>query len=38
VDADGPVTYRKLSERSAHLARVLLDEGFHANAERVLGL
>ena len=28
VDADGPVTYRELSERSAHLARVLLDEGF----------
>ena len=28
VDDDGPVTYRELSERSAHLARVLLDEGF----------
>ena len=28
VDEAGPVTYRELSERSAHLARVLLDEGF----------
>ena len=28
VDGDGPVTYRELSERSARLARVLLDEGF----------
>lgn len=28
VDDDGPVTYRELSERSAHLARVLLDLGF----------
>src|SRR5256886_10447232 len=28
VDDAGPVTYRELSERSAHLARVLLDEGF----------
>jgi 2,3-dihydroxybenzoate-AMP ligase len=28
VDDEGPVTYRELSERSAHLARVLLDEGF----------
>jgi acyl-CoA synthetase (AMP-forming)/AMP-acid ligase II len=24
----GPVTYRELSDRSAHLARILLDEGF----------
>ena len=50
VDEDGPVTYRELSGRSAHLARVLrewdelgydqsvLDLVFHANAERVLGL
>ena len=28
VDEAGPVTYRELSERSAHLARVLLDLGF----------
>ena len=28
VDEDGPVTYRELSGRSAHLARVLLDLGF----------
>ena len=28
VDEDGPVTYRELSERSARLARVLLDLGF----------
>ena len=28
VDDDGPVTYRELSGRSAHLARVLLDLGF----------
>jgi 2,3-dihydroxybenzoate-AMP ligase len=28
VDGDGPVTYRELSQRSAHLARVLLDLGF----------
>jgi 2,3-dihydroxybenzoate-AMP ligase len=28
VDEAGPVTYRELSDRSAHLARVLLDEGF----------
>jgi non-ribosomal peptide synthetase component E (peptide arylation enzyme) len=28
VDEAGPVTYRELSERSARLARVLLDEGF----------
>jgi acyl-CoA synthetase (AMP-forming)/AMP-acid ligase II len=28
VDDEGPVTYRELSERSAHLARILLDEGF----------
>jgi non-ribosomal peptide synthetase component F len=28
VDDDGPVTYRELSERSARLARVLLDLGF----------
>jgi 2,3-dihydroxybenzoate-AMP ligase len=27
VDDDGPVTYRQLDERSAHLARVLLDLG-----------
>jgi 2,3-dihydroxybenzoate-AMP ligase len=27
VDADGPVTYRQLDERSAHLARALLDLG-----------
>src|SRR5512142_226992 len=28
IDAGGPVTYRQLDERSAHLARVLLDLGF----------
>jgi len=28
ADEAGPVTYRELSERSAHLARVLLDLGF----------
>src|SRR5437870_1330147 len=28
VDEAGPVTYRELSDRSAHLARILLDEGF----------
>jgi 2,3-dihydroxybenzoate-AMP ligase len=28
VDDGGPVTYRQLDERSARLARVLLDEGF----------
>jgi 2,3-dihydroxybenzoate-AMP ligase len=28
IDENGPVTYRQLDERSAHLARVLLDEGF----------
>jgi 2,3-dihydroxybenzoate-AMP ligase len=28
VDENGPVTYRRLERRSAHLARVLLDEGF----------
>ena len=28
VDDDGPVTYRELSERSARLARVLLELGF----------
>src|SRR6266702_1324814 len=28
VDEAGPVTYRQLDERSAHLARVLLDLGF----------
>src|SRR5271169_2675974 len=28
VDDQGPVTYRQLDERSAHLARVLLDLGF----------
>jgi 2,3-dihydroxybenzoate-AMP ligase len=28
VDSGGPVTYRQLEERSAHLARVLLDLGF----------
>jgi non-ribosomal peptide synthetase component E (peptide arylation enzyme) len=28
VDEAGPVTYRELSDRSAHLARLLLDEGF----------
>ena len=28
VDADGPVTYAQLGERSARLARVLLDLGF----------
>jgi len=28
VDSGGPVTYRQLDERSAHLARVLLDHGF----------
>ncbi|HEY6310320.1 MAG TPA: AMP-binding protein [Streptosporangiaceae bacterium] len=27
IDADGPVTYRQLEERSAHLARALLDHG-----------
>jgi non-ribosomal peptide synthetase component E (peptide arylation enzyme) len=27
VDEAGPVTYRELSDRSAHLARILLDEG-----------
>jgi non-ribosomal peptide synthetase component E (peptide arylation enzyme) len=28
IDADGPMTYRQLDERSAHLARALLDLGF----------
>ncbi len=28
VDETGPVTYRELSDRSAHLARILLDLGF----------
>ncbi|HMH36969.1 MAG TPA: AMP-binding protein, partial [Streptosporangiaceae bacterium] len=28
VDDAGPVTYRELSDRSAHLARILLDLGF----------
>jgi 2,3-dihydroxybenzoate-AMP ligase len=28
IDADGPVTYRELDERSGHLARALLDLGF----------
>ncbi|HEX3189478.1 MAG TPA: AMP-binding protein, partial [Streptosporangiaceae bacterium] len=28
VDEAGPVTYRELSDRSAHLARILLDLGF----------
>jgi 2,3-dihydroxybenzoate-AMP ligase len=28
IDEGGPVTYRQLEQRSAHLARVLLDEGF----------
>jgi 2,3-dihydroxybenzoate-AMP ligase len=28
IDENSPVTYRQLDERSAHLARVLLDEGF----------
>jgi len=28
IDADGPVTYRQLNERSARLARALLDLGF----------
>ncbi|MBV9451050.1 MAG: AMP-binding protein [Streptosporangiaceae bacterium] len=28
IDADGPVTYRQLDERSAHMARALLDLGF----------
>jgi 2,3-dihydroxybenzoate-AMP ligase len=28
IDADGPVTYRELDERSAHFGRALLDLGF----------
>jgi non-ribosomal peptide synthetase component E (peptide arylation enzyme) len=35
VDEDGPVTYRELSGRSAHLARVLLDLGF-APLDRII--
>ena len=38
IDAGGPVTYRQLDERSAHLARVLLDEGFSVAAIAGLGL